>query len=305
MVDLLGVVVFAKVVEQRSFSGAARALGMTKATVTRRIQALESLLGARLLERSTRRLSMTEAGATYYDYCSRIVADLEAAGSAVGRLQEAPRGLLRVTAPFSFGVTSMARMLPEFIRQFPELRVLVQARAGIPDLIQEGFDLAIGIATQNPPPYPSRLLGTVVPRLYASPGYLRKHGRPAAVSDLANHGTLSISWREQNGKFVWRLEAGNRIKEVQVTPTVAANSVTVIIQAAVSGLGIVLAPESFVVTELSAGKLVPVLPDWAAAPLEFRAFYPSRRSMSPKVRALIDFLVQRMAPPAARSESRK
>lgn len=293
MTDLSAALVFAKIVEHRSFTKAGKTLGLTKATVSRKMQELELRLGARLLQRSTRQLSLTEAGATFYDYCARIAAELEAADSAVGKLQGIPRGRLRLVAPFSFGTTTIASMLPEFMSRFPEIRATLILSNERPDLIKEEFDLAIRVTPTEQLPYPSRLLGVATPRLYAAPAYLSHAGIPRSVAELSNHKTLSLVRWERNGRFAWELAAQGRTEEVQVTPMLVSNSVTAIVQAAVSGLGIALMGNAFFADELAAKKLVPVLPEWAAPPVEVRAIYPSRRGVAPKVRAFIDFLVEK------------
>lgn len=293
MTDLTAALVFAKIVEHRSFTKAGASLGLTKATVSRKIQELEVRLGTRLLQRSTRQISLTEAGATYHEYCIRIAAELEAADSAVGRLQGTPRGQLRLVVPFSFGTTTIANMLPEFMARFPEIRVTLVLSNDRPDLIKEDFDLAIRVSPNEPIAYPGRLLGVAVPRLFAAPNYLSVAGTPKSVSDLANHHTLSLLRWSRNGRFVWELARQGRSIEVAITPTLVSNSVTAVIQAAVSGLGIALMGSAFFAEELTARKLVPVLPEWGAPPVEVRAIYPSRRGLAPKVRVFIDFLVEK------------
>lgn len=293
MSDLTAALVFAKIVEHKSFTRAAQALGLTKPTVSRKLQELEARLGARLLQRSTRHMSLTEAGVTYYEYCARIVADLDAADSAVGKLLGTPRGRLRVVAPFSFGLATIAGMLPEFMQRYPEVQVTLMLSNERPDLIKEEFDLAIRIAPNEPLSFPSRLLGIATPRLFASASYLKQAGAPASIAELSRHKTLTMARWERNGRFIWEMSSGRRIETVQIEPTLVSNNITAVIQAATAGLGIAMVGEAFLSDDTRTRKLVPLLPEWAAAPVEVRAIYPSRRGMAPKVRAFIDALAQR------------
>ena len=292
MADLSAALIFAKIVEHRSFTKAGRVLGLTKTTVSRKIQALEQNLGARLLQRSTRQLSLTEAGSTYYEYCARIGAELEAADSAVGKLRGEPRGRLRLVAPFSFGTTSVASVLPAFMTRFPEVSVTLILSNERPDLIKEEFDLAVRVAMAEDLAFPSRLLGVATPRLYASPRYLKRAGTPKTIAELAQHQTLSMARWERNGRFLWELSSSGKREVVQIRPILVTNSVTATVQAAIADLGIALMGDAFFREALASRKLVSVLPEWEAAAVEIRAVYPSRRGIAPKVRAFIDFLVE-------------
>lgn len=301
--------VFAKVVEQRSFTQAARSLGLTKAMVSRSVQELERHLGVRLLQRSTRQLALTEVGATYYEYCARIVTELDAAESAVGKLRSVPRGKLRLLAPHSLGALSLGNLLAQFMTRYPEVTVTLVLSNEHPDLIRDEIDLAICIGPFAQLSFPSRLLGVATPKLYAAPGYLERAGVPKSLEELRNHQTLSMARWERNGRYVWELVARGRRQLVQITPTLVTNSVPTLAEAALAGQGIALIGSgsfndalakkglgSSVLTEaFSRNRLLPVLREWSAAPVELRAFYASRRDIAPKVRAFLDFLLERVS----------
>jgi DNA-binding transcriptional LysR family regulator len=292
--DLNQLLIFAKVVEQGSFIGAARALGLPKTTVSRKVQELEERLGTRLLQRTTRRVALTEAGATYHEYSSRIVQDLEEADNAVGRMREAPRGALRVSASFSFGMGALVPLVPEFLAQYPEINLQLELRNDTVDLLAEGFDLAVRIGSQTDSSYASRQLGRSRLYLYASPGYLEQHGAPAGPEDLPGHPTLTLSRFSRHGRYYWPLQNGHEEQEVYLTPHLVANDPGVIRYAAVAGLGIAILPAMLIRRELEEGSLQQVIPEWEGPPTEISAVYPSRRGLSPKVRAFIDFMGEKL-----------
>lgn len=293
--DLNQMLVFARVVERGTFIGAARLLGLPKTTVSRKVQELEERLGTRLLQRTTRKLVLTEAGTIYYDYCARIVQEVDEAEHAVGRVQEAPRGVLRVTASFTFGMNVLVPILPEFMARYPEVRLQFDFRNDSPDLLTLGHDLAIRVGPLPDSTYATRQLGATCMRLYASPDYLARQPAPTEVEQLPQHETLTLISSERHGRFVWALGDGHHQRDISHIPRLVANDPGAIKFAALAGRGIALLPEILIRQELLNGRLQRVLPAWEAAPVSFNAVYASRRGLSAKVRVFIDFLAEQFA----------
>lgn len=293
--DLNQLLVFAKVVEQGSFIGAARGLALPRTTVSRRIQELEERLGTRLLQRTTRRVSLTEAGAIYYEYCSRIAQEMADAEHAVGRVQEEPRGTLRVAAAFSFGMSILVPIVPDFMLRHPEIDLQLELRNDNVDLVGEGFDLAIRIGPLADSSAAVRHLGDSSMGLFASPAYLQANGLPTTPEELAHRAALTLSRFCRHGRFFWPLARGNETREVFLTPRLVGNDPGVVCTAALAGLGIALLPTILVSRTVPRSALLPVLPEWEAPRVAFSAVYPSRRGLPPKVRVFIDFLVERLA----------
>lgn len=292
--DLNQLLIFAKVVEYGSFTAAARALSLPKTTVSRKVQELEERLSTRLLQRTTRKLALTEAGSIYYDYCARIAQEVEEAEHAVGRVQDVPRGTLRVSASFTFGMNVLVPILPEFMARYPEVQLRFDFRNDSPDLLTFGHDLAIRVGPLPDSTYAVRQLGETHMRLYASVDYLQRRAAPEEVEQLTAHDTLTLTNTERNGRFVWRLRDGHSEREINHRPHLIANDPAAIKFAALAGRGIALLPEILVRQELRAGSLQRLLPGWEAAPVSFNAVYPSRRGVSPKVRVFIDYLSEQL-----------
>lgn len=293
--DLNQMLVFARVVERGSFIGAAQALGLPKTTVSRRIQELEERLGTRLLQRTTRRITLTESGSLFYDYCARIMQDVEDAELAVGRLHGAPRGQLRVSTTITFGMNIVVPMLPEFMSLYPEVRLRVDFRNDNVDLIEAGYDLAIRVGQLPDSTYAVRQLGETRQRLFASPLYLMQRPAPGELPELAEHATLSLIGNERHGRHVWELHhAAGHSESVVIQPQLATNDPNPLRLAAVVGQGIALLPELLVREELAKGSLLPILPEWSSAPVPFSAVFASRRGIPAKVRVFIDFLADRI-----------
>ena len=191
--DLEGMAIFARVVETRSFSAAARDLGMSKSLVSKRVTQLEHSVGARLLNRTTRNMSLTEAGAAFYDHCARIVSELEEAKLAVGRLHSEPRGVLRISASVAFGTLHIAPALPEFLLLYPELKIDMAITDRVVDLAEEGYDVAVRIAKEPAPNLVARRLAAVNRQICATPEYFARHGVPQTPKDLERHNCLTYT----------------------------------------------------------------------------------------------------------------
>jgi DNA-binding transcriptional LysR family regulator len=296
--DLNEALVLARVVELGGFTAASVALRMPKATVSRKVRDLETRLGTRLLNRTTRRVSLTEAGSAYFELASAALRGLEDAESAVTRLQDAPRGWLRVTAPL-LGATYLAGPIAEFQLRYPEVRVAIELKNEVVDIVAQGIDLAIRAAPLGDSSFAVRPLAQVRQRLVASPAYLAGRAVPQRVADLAEHRLLALAARAAVGKLTWKLTtSGTRgVREESLTflPTFVANDPAPLHAAAVAGLGIALVPEPYLAADLQWGRLVSVLPDWEGGRVPLSAVFASRRGMAPKVRVFVDFLVETFA----------
>ncbi len=292
MEKLDAMAVFARVVEAESFSGAARALGLSKSAVSKQVSRLEDRLGLRLLNRTTRRLSLTEAGAAFYQGCRRVVAEAEAAEQAVTHLAGAPRGRLRVNAPMSFGVRHVSPALPEFLGRYPELAIDLTLNDRMVDLVEEGFDVGVRIAQLADSSLVARHLAPNRSVLSAAPAYLDVRGAPRDIDELEDHACLIYSY-QATGE-TWRLTGPGGARRLNVSGPFKVNNGDAILAAALGGLGIALLPCFICGDDLRAGRLVRVLPDWGlASDSAVSAVYPAARHLSPKVRVFVDFLVER------------
>jgi len=294
MDNLAGMAVFARVAEAKSFSEAARRLGVSKSAVSKQVAQLERSLKARLLNRTTRRLSLTEVGAAIYEHCARMLAEAEAAELAVSRLYSAPRGALRITVPAAFGHLQVAPGIPELIARYPELEVQIVMNDRPVDLAEEGFDVAIRLIGEPPPNVVARKLMTVRWMVCAAPSYLRNRGTPRAPQDLASHNCLFYSFLESS--IEWRFRSRQAESRVRVSGNFTANNSEAIREAALRGLGIALLPSFIVTGDLREQRLTQVLSghevEGAVANDVYALFLPTRY-LSPKIRAFVDFFVER------------
>lgn len=223
--DLNDTLIFAKVVEQGSFTAAARTLGLPKTTVSRKVQELEERLGAQLLNRTTRKLGLTEAGAVYHDHSVRIARELEEAESAVGQLQGGPRGWLRVTAPYSIGILWIAPLLSEFHQRHPEVRIDLNLANDTIDLIATETDVALRIGNLPDSSLVARRLDSFRTQVYASPEYIARHGEPLHPDDLQHHRVLAFAKHRHGNRYYWPLKAGvdGAMVDFPVSPVFVAN----------------------------------------------------------------------------------
>lgn len=288
MHDLTAMAVFAAVAEAMSFSQAAERLNLSKSAVSKQIARLEERLGARLVNRSTRQISLTEVGETYYGYCARILKDAEAADLAVAQLQATPRGRLRVNAPMSFGTMHLAPAVAGFMAEYPDINVEMELTDSFVDLIDSGFDLAIRITRMADSSLIARKLATSRSRLMASPAYLEKHGAPKHPGELKRHRCLIYA--NSSDTSFWTFRKGEESLQVAVDGPLRSNNGEILRDAAIAGAGLAIQPLFITHEALRAGKLVPVLEDWSTREHTIQAVYPHRRHLSPKVRAFIDHL---------------
>ena len=283
---------FVRVAETKSFSEAARRMRLSKSVVSRQISALEAELGARLFHRTTRSLTLTEVGMGYFDRVSRVLDDLEQADLSVCRLQEAPRGRLKVSAPMSFGHLHLAQAIPDFLVRCPEVEVDLSMSDRFVDLVEEGYDVAVRIGRLGDSSLIARRVASIRMAVCASPDYWRRKGVPEVPADLAGHDCLIYSLMPTPDS--WRLLSSNGTPvQVEVTGRLSANNGDVLRAAALKGLGVCYQPTFIVGADLQAGTLVSVLPDHVPDDIAAYAVYPSSRHLSPKVRAFVDFLSER------------
>jgi DNA-binding transcriptional LysR family regulator len=284
--------VFVKVVDAQSFAGAARDFGLSPAMVSKHVQALEARLGARLLNRTTRRLSLTEVGRGYYDRARQILADLEEADRAASDLQATPRGVLKVNAPFSFGIRHVASAIAAYLMAHPEVTVDISLNDRYVDLLAEGVDVALRIGRLADSSLIARRLAPIRMVLAAAPAYVERHGQPSAPKDLAGH--LCLLYTYATAADEWRFAGPDgREESVRVSGRLLANNGDILSTAAVDGLGIALLPSFMVGEHVRSGALMPLLPGYAAPAGALYAVYPPGRHLSAKLRSFIDFLVTR------------
>ncbi len=288
---LTSMTVFARVVATRSFSAAARDLGISQATASKHVQMLESWIGTRLLNRTTRRVSPTEAGETFYGQCTRILEDMEAARQA-GKPDARLRGALRVSAPVAFGSTRFGALAVAFMQQNTDLSLTVVLSDRPVDVIEEGFDLAIRIGHQGDdlPPEAGHVvqsLATMEFLVCAAPSYLAAHGTPLVPADLAHHTCLTDT---RHPGDIWRFTSARGAMEVSVTGHLKTDNGLLRRSAARAGAGILLAPAFLVEEDIEIGRLARILPDFHQPPATIDVVCPAHRATAPKVRALIAFL---------------
>lgn len=282
---------FVRVVQAGGFSAAARQLSMPKSTLSRKVSELEERLGARLLQRTTRKLGLTDAGRIYYDHAARLVADAQIAEQAVGHTQASPRGLLRVTAPLSFGM--LAPIVSDFLETYPDVQVeLVCADRNV-DLVEENFDLAIRAGVLKDSTLVARGLGFLKRVVVASPAYCKKHGTPKTPADLEKH--VCIAFGAGPTPSLWTLESGTKRVEIRITPRLTVNDLEIMRTVATRAIGIAWMPTFMCAEDLRARRLVQLMPEWCGAATPVHAVYPTARHLSPKVAAFIELLRERIA----------
>lgn len=292
--DLNDTLVFVKVVESGSFTSASRALRLPKTTVSRRVQELEARLGAQLLHRTTRKLGLTEAGNVYYEFSRRIARDLDEAESAVGQLQGGPRGWLRVTAPYSLASTWIAPLLGEFRARHPEVRVELALSNEQVDLIEKEIDLALRIGSLPDSNLIARKLAVFRTQIYASPSYIARYGEPLHPDDLRHHRVLAIQKTPHNGNFIWKLNDGKNERDYAIDPVMIANDPAPLRGSLLCGEGLMLCSDVMVKAYAEQGLVQPVLAGWRGPDYDLNAVFPRGQVQSPKVRAFVDFLVDRL-----------
>lgn len=295
MDTLTSMAVFTRVVESGGFTRAAEQLGMSRAMVSKHVAYLEERIGVRLLNRTTRHVSLTGAGGEYYERCLQILGDVQAAESTAAEGTAQPRGQLRVNAPVNFGALHLAPVMSDFLHRYPRLSLDLTFTDRIVDLVEEGFDVALRITSRPAPNLIARRLSEVRLVLCAAPEYLQRYGVPRTPEDLRRHNCLGYTyWFSPNE---WRLQGPDGERTVRVSGNVRANNGEALRTLALSGWGLLQAPTYLVADDLRSGTLQPVLPDYRTEALGLFAVYAARRNLPAKVRLFIDFLAERFTNP--------
>lgn len=292
--DLNDTLIFVKVVEQGSFVAASIALRMPKTTVSRKVQELESRLGAQLLHRTTRRLGLTEAGGVYYEHCQRIARELAEAESAVSQLQAGPRGWLRVTAPYAIGIDKIAPLLGEFHARHPQVRVEMLLSNAPMDLIAGEVDLALRVGHLPDSSLVARKLGMLNRQVFAATRYIARHGQPLHPDQLQHHRTLAMTRHRRSNGYAWTLDDGQGARDFAIAPILVANDPAALKGALAGGQGLALATDVMVKPLLQQGLVQRVLPGWSGGEYALNAVFPRGHGRSPKVRSFVDFLLERL-----------
>jgi DNA-binding transcriptional LysR family regulator len=283
--------VFVTVVSRGSFTRAADVLETSPANVTRYVNELEAHLGTRLLNRTSRKLSVTEGGETLYARCKSILDDVAETEGLVSSASVEPRGRLRINAPVSFGILHLAPLWPAFMQKYPRVELDVSLNDRVVDIVDEGYDLAIRISRAGSTNHAARKLATSSNILCASPAYLARCGYPAAPADLVEHRCIGYSYAATGDE--WQLvDSENTLHTVKVNCHMRTNNGDTARAAALAGGGVIWQPTFLVSNDLRAGKLVRILPEYRMPDIDVFALYPSRRHLSAKIRAMVDFLVE-------------
>ncbi|MGH2341907.1 LysR substrate-binding domain-containing protein [Segnochrobactraceae bacterium EtOH-i3] len=289
---------FRATAEAGSFAAAARRLGLSPAAVSKTVAELETRLNVRLFNRTTRRMSLTEAGAVYLGHVGRILDELAEADRALDPLHQAARGTLRVAAPLTGTLVGLSRAIPHFLRAYPDIRLDLDLDDRRVDIVRDGYDLAIrGGEGLEDSSLTARRLAVMTHVLCAAPAYLAAHGVPQQPEDLRTHECVRFSLSGHADIWEFRQEA--RTVRVPVSGRYSVTSSLAVRDALREGFGISLIPRGYVREDLAAGRLVPLLEDWQTVEIAVYAIYPSRRLLAPKLRVFLDFLVAELGSPRA------
>lgn len=291
MQDIHAMLYFAHVVKEKSFSGAARRLNVSKSRVSKAVAGLEASLGVRLLHRSTRRLGLTEVGEAYFEHCDRILDELAEAERTVSSLHLEPRGRLRISAPVAFSTLHVAPALPEFMAHYPDLSVDMTISDRLVDLVAEGYDVALRITPAPGGNLVARELAPIRRKICASPDYLARRGTPRTPADLMRHNCLDYTYLNNSG--FWHLHGPEGELNIPVSGSLRINDDEALSQAVLGGLGLALLPTFIVGKELQQGRLLEVLPGYVPVERAIYAVHLPNRHLPPKVRVFIDFLAGR------------
>jgi DNA-binding transcriptional LysR family regulator len=287
---------FVRVVDAQGFSAAAPALGLTPSAVSKLVTRLETRLGVRLLQRTTRALHLTEEGETFYATARRIVGEIEALESQIADRRDTPQGLLRVTTSLAFATHQLAPVLSEFLERYPAVQLELLPTDRVIDMVEEGVDIAIRIGRLADSSFMARKIGEDKRLICAAPSYLARHGTPLKPQDLARH--ICIVSRERSYLNRWEFRLEGEVKEIDVTGRVGVNEGEAQMQFALQGIGIVRLTRLTVAQAIREGRLVSLLEDFSAdQPVPIHAVYPHRQHLAPKVPAFVNFLLEKFTPP--------
>lgn len=290
MDDLRRMVIFFHVVEAQSFSGAARQLGIARSAVSRHITLLESSIGVRLLNRTTRRLSLTEAGETYFQSCARIVAEAETATQRISQLQEEPRGTLKIAAPISLGNQFITPLVRAFMQRYTALNVELRLDDEMVDMVSESIDVSIRVGWLHDSNLIARKIGDWPRYLCASPDYLEQHGRPESPTQLTEHEWIIFT--RLPAPYHWTFTKNKRQERIQVKGRLKTNNADAIHTSLLAGAGITAQVAFLVNDDIKAGRLERLLPEWDSGSVGMFAVYQDRHYQQAKVRLFIDFVCE-------------
>ena len=288
MDNLRRMVIFFHVVKAQSFSGAARQLGIARSAISRHISLLESDIGTRLLNRTTRQLSLTEAGKTYFQSCARIVAEFEAATQRINQLQDEPRGTLKIAAPVSIGNQFLTPVVRAFMQRYTEVNIELLLDDEIVDMVAENIDVSIRVGWLHDSSLIAKKLGDWSRFLCASPGYIEKHGRPETPAQLTDHEWIIFT--RLSAPHHWTFTKNKRQEQVQVKGRLRTNNAGVIHSSLLAGVGIAAQISFLVEEDISSGQLERLLPEWDCGKAGVYAVYQDRIYQQAKVRLFIEFV---------------
>lgn len=296
MPDLRTLAIFVKVAEKKSFVHAASELGITQSGVSNAIKRLEDQVGTLLLARTTRRVSLTEDGAAFFERCRQALAAIDEAEHVLKRAQLKPAGTLRIDMPLAFGRIKLVPLLRAFQENYPEVRLRITFTDRYIDLIEEGIDVAVRFGALQDSSLIARRLTTAQFNAAASPAYVKKFGRPKTPDDLQKHNCLAFAWRDTRQTRDWSFTVGG--KEVRITPTgtMSFTEGAALCQAALDGCGIAQLHDYYLDAAFARGTLVPILENFKPKALPISLIYPHTRHLTPNVRAFVDFMVEQFKP---------
>lgn len=292
MVDLNDLRVFERVAALRNFSAASRELDLPRSSVSRSIQRLEANLGTRLMQRTTREVTLTETGAVLFQQCAGSLSCLDHALEYAGSLGTAPRGALRVSAGIGFGVNVLSELLPVFTRSYPDIEVVLNLSSGVDDLVAERIDVAIRMGPMPDSQIVARRLGVLHRYCCASPRYLERRGTPQTIEELPGHDLIDLPVRDGR-KSTWVFTREGERKEHRQAARLTVNCALTIHRMLLNDGGIGLSSGYLCTPEFAAGRLVWLFPEWTVPPVHVHAVFPSQRQLAPAVRAFVDFMVER------------
>lgn len=294
MNDVNEMLIFARVAKEGSFTKAALSLDLQKSNVSRKVAQLEERLNMKLLDRTTRAVSLTDAGEIYYEHCRRVIEEIEAANLAVAQMQSMPTGTLRICAPVALGVSMLSELVTDFMRAYEQIKVELILKDTTLDMLDAGFDLAFGGGPAPGANYVSRKLGDAQWVLCCSPSYAERKGEPKTLEELTEHPAILFSSLIKAN--IWSFSKPSGRQTITVHSCLSVNDLTAVRRATLAGLGIAKLPVLLAADDVKAGKLQTLLPEWQLKPNPLYMVYPSSRHLSAKLRAFLDFVFERAKP---------
>jgi LysR family transcriptional regulator for bpeEF and oprC len=289
MLDLNSLRVFEKVASLKSFTGAARALGLPKSNISRSIARLEAELGTRLFQRTTRDVVLTLTGAALLDRSTDIINGVSEALDYVGSLGGQPRGTLKISAGIGFGINVLAEQLPEFLRRYPEIDIVLDLESRSADLVAESVDVAVRLGPLADSGLVTVRLGEMRRYMCAAPTYLERRGMPKSIEEITRHDTIDMPGSDGRAR-PWMLSRGKETRKLEAKPRVCVAEALTIYRLVLNGAGIGIVSGYLCAPEVDAGRLVRLLPEWSSPPVEVSIVFPSKRELAPAVRAFVDYM---------------